>query len=259
MNIGIIGCGFVGSTVANFLEDHSINVWRIDPKLYPATDIFDLREKLEAFIICVPTPEGKDGICDDSIIRTVIEQLDTDKPILLKSTVTPDLMEAYPSNVTYNPEFLRARSAKKDFANQEVFVLGTDDEQQFTFWSNLFSHLNTDAVQTDRTTASMIKYTHNAWLATKVAFFHELFENLPEGTNYSTLTSTLGKMKNIGSSHMIAPGFEGTLGYAGACFPKDVKALTNLLDHSILEQVKVTNKRLTKRRINATYYRENCY
>ena len=46
MNIGVIGCGFVGATVADFLEGHLVNVWRIDPKLYPATDIFDLREKL---------------------------------------------------------------------------------------------------------------------------------------------------------------------------------------------------------------------
>jgi UDPglucose 6-dehydrogenase len=247
MNIGVIGCGFVGATVADFLEDHLVNVWRIDPKLYPETDIFDLREKLEAFIVCVPTPQGKDGVCDDSIIKTVINQLDTDKPILLKSTVTPDLMQSYPSNITYNPEFLRARSAKEDFKKQEVFILGTDDEQQFTFWSNLFSHLNTNVIQTNRTTASMIKYTHNAWLATKVAFFHELFENAPQDMNYSTLTSTLGQMKNIGSSHMIAPSFEGTLGYGGHCFPKDVKALTNMLEHSILEQVIKTNETLNKR------------
>ena len=97
-----------------------------------------------------------------------------------------------------------------------------------------------------RTTASMIKYTHNVWLATKVAFFHELFLNTRrmEDFNYSELTSTLGSMKNIGPSHMIAPNFEGTFGYGGHCFPKDVKALTNLLDHSILEQLIESNDKL---------------
>lgn len=246
MNIAVIGCGFVGNAVADFLEGHLVNVWRIDPKLYPATNIFDLREKLEAFIICVPTPEGKDGECDDSIVRTVINQLDTNKPILLKSTVTPSAMRDYPNNVTYNPEFLRARTAKQDFANQKVFVLGGENEEQMTFWENLFNHLNTNVVKTNRTTASMIKYTHNAWLATKVAFFHELFENMPRDTNYSELTSVLGQMPNIGPSHMIAPSFEGGLGYSGHCFPKDVKALTNEIDHSILEQIKITNSRLRR-------------
>ena len=161
-------------------------------------------------------------------------------------------MEKYPSNVTYNPEFLRASQAKDDFQKQELFILGGDNEEHMTFWENLMvPHLNDALVKRmSRATASMIKYTHNAWLATKVAFFHELFKNLPNDVSYSTLTSTLGQMKNIGPSHMIAPSFEGTLGYGGHCFPKDVKALTNILEHSILEQVITTNKHLNERKFN---------
>ena len=249
MNISVIGCGFVGTTVADFLETHMVKVARIDPAKHSNT--LDDARTVDAHIVCVPTPELENGTCDDGIVKLVLNELDTNKPILLKSTVTPNLIEKYPSNVTYNPEFLRQRNAKQDFANQEVFILGTDDEQQFKFWSNLFSHLNTNMIHTNRTTASMIKYTHNAWLATKVAFFHELFKNAPRDMDYSTLTSTLGQMKNIGPSHMIAPSFEGTLGYGGACFPKDVKALTNILEHSILEQVIKTNEDLNKRILNS--------
>ena len=249
MNIAVIGVGFVGSAVSEFLESHMIDVWKVDPKWY-STTVSDVREQCDAFIVCVPTPSKDNGDCDDSIVEQVINQLNTDKPILLKSTVTPDLMQSYPNNVTYNPEFLRARSALEDFKKQEVFILGTENEEHMTFWKNLFSHLNTNVIETNRSTASMIKYTHNAWLATKVAFFHELFKNLPNDVSYSTLTSTLGQMKNIGPSHMIAPSFEGTLGYGGHCFPKDVKALTNILEHSILEQVITTNKHLNERKFN---------
>lgn len=248
MKIAVIGCGFVGATVANYLEKHLVEVYRVDPKYYDTT-VFDIRETCEAFIVCVPTPEGKDGVCDDSAIVQVINQLDTQKSILLKSTVTPDLMREYPSNVTYNPEFLRALHAEKDFENQELFILGGEDQEQITFWSNLFSHLNTKVVVTNRTTASMIKYTHNAWLATKVAFFHEIFANAPKDMNYSMMTSTLAQIKNIGPSHMMVPSDAGTLGYGGHCFPKDVKALTNIIDHSILEQTIITNKRLNKRSV----------
>ena len=248
MKIAVIGCGFVGATVANYLEKHLVEVHRVDPKYYDTT-VFDIRETCEAFIVCVPTPEGKDGVCDDSAIVQVINQLDTQKPIMLKSTATPDLMREYPSNVTYNPEFLRALHAEKDFENQELFILGSEDQEQITFWSNLFSHLNTKVVVTNRTTASMIKYTHNAWLATKVAFFHEIFANAPKDMNYSMMTSSLAQMKNIGPSHMMVPSDTGTLGYGGHCFPKDVKALTNTIDHSILEQTIITNKRLNKRSV----------
>jgi len=253
MKIAVIGCGFVGSTVADFLEGHLVTVSRVDPKLYPHTEISRGINECDAFIICVPTPENKDGTCDDSIVRTVIEQLDTHKPILLKSTVTPDLIEQYPGNVTYNPEFLRANSAKQDFAKQEQFILGGMDESHMDFWEKLFvPYLNSVLVKRmSRTTASMIKYTHNAWLATKVAFFHELYLNTRDmdNLNYSTLTSTLGYMKNIGPSHMIAPNLEGKFGYGGHCFPKDVKALTKLTDHSILEQVIDTNDSLKEKSV----------
>tara|TARA_B100001057_G_C22744796_1_gene909302 strand:+ start:77 stop:829 length:753 start_codon:yes stop_codon:yes gene_type:complete len=250
MNIAVIGCGFVGGTVADFLESHLVNVWRIDPKLYPNTELESIKAKMGAFIICVPTPESEDGSCDDSIVKKVIKDLNTHKPILLKSTVTPDLMGYYPSNVTYNPEFLRANSAKEDFQKQEVFILGGEDENQLDYWSKMFLPYlpNTLEKRMSRTSAAMVKYTHNAWLATKVAFFHELFLNTKnmKDFNYSDLTSTLGYMKNIGPSHMLAPNFDGKLGFGGHCFPKDVKALTNTVKHSILSKVIETNKELNR-------------
>tara|TARA_B100001175_G_scaffold103067_1_gene87449 strand:- start:1378 stop:2121 length:744 start_codon:yes stop_codon:yes gene_type:complete len=246
MNIAVIGCGFVGETVAEFLESHLVNVWRIDPKLYPSTKIVDC----DAYIICVPTPEGKDGECDDSIVKEVISELNTYKPILLKSTVTPDLLESYPNNVTYNPEFLRASNAKQDFVNQEVFILGGDSEEHMQFWENVFVPYFNKAIvkRMSRSTASMVKYTHNAWLALKVAFFHELYLNTRDmNISYSDLTSTLGYMKNIGPSHMIAPNFEGKFGYGGHCFPKDVKALTKVTEHSILKELIESNEKLRRK------------
>ena len=248
MKIAVIGVGFVGNAVSQFLQKNLHEIVDVDPKL-SSTTVFDVRETCEAFILCLPTPSNEDGSCDDSIIRTVINQLDTHKPILLKSTVTPDLLDDYPSNVTYNPEFLRALHAEEDFKNQKHFILGGEDEQQLTIWKDVFTNLNASVVETNRTTASMIKYTHNAWLATKVAFFHEIFENGPNDMNYSELTSTLAQMTNIGPSHMIAPNFDGNLGYNGYCFPKDMKALTSCIDHSIIEQVMITNKKLNKRSI----------
>ena len=33
--IAVFGCGFVGGTVADFLEQGGVEVIRVDPKLYP--------------------------------------------------------------------------------------------------------------------------------------------------------------------------------------------------------------------------------
>lgn len=247
--IAVFGVGFVGSTIANYLEKQYHTVIRVDINLYPDTDPRKAINDCEGVVVCVPTPSNEDGTCDDSIVKTVLELAKNKQHILLKSTVTYDLMENYPDQVVYSPEFLRELTAEKDFANQKTLVFGAQHETYTEFWENVFSNLGCDIVRTNRTTASMIKYVHNAWLGTKVAFFHELFKVAPKDMNYSKVTSTLARMPNIGPSHMIVPNLDGNLGYGGSCFPKDIKALTNVLEHSILKQVNSTNRGLNETKV----------
>ena len=250
MKIAIFGCGFVGGTVADFLEEtyegNDTKIVRVDPLLYPEQDPQEAITNADGIIICVPTPSQYFGACDDSIIHKVLKLCDESTPILLKSTVTPDLIQDYPANVTYNPEFLREAHAKEDFENQHTFILGyhENNEKDAKWWASLFNIADWDVVYTNRRTASMIKYTHNAWLATKVAWFHELYSELPPGIEYDTLCSALGRFPTIGSTHMQVPNSNGTLGYSGKCFPKDLKALTKVVKHSILNTVKKTNTKL---------------
>ena len=255
MKIAVFGCGYVGGTVADWLESQEHTVYRIDPKLYPMTDKDEALMECSHVIIAVPTPMLEDGTCDDSAVKEILSDhaMDYRHKILLKSTVTPDLINNYPVQVCVSPEFLRARHAKQDFENSEVLVIGHHDNnsRDADEWAELFAPLNCPVTKCSRETASMIKYTHNAWLATKVAFFHELFKRTRnmENFNYNDLSMTLSRMKNIGASHMIVPNDEGGLGYTGHCFPKDIEALTNFFKHSILEQVKATNKQLNKDRV----------
>jgi len=256
--IAVFGCGFVGGTVADFLEQRErerlwkVDVTRIDPKLYPENDPMDAIVKADGIIICVPTPSKEDGSCDDRHIREVLNLCSHRERILLKSTVTPDLLSSYTPNVVYNPEFLREASAKEDFENQNIQIFGHHDDvyDDACWWADLFNEIHTKPIATEftnRETASMIKYVHNAWLATKVAWFHELYNKIQPEVNYGTLSSVLGKFPTIGSTHMLVPNSKGTLGYSGSCFPKDCLALTNSVDHSILKYVvKVNETLLTK-------------
>ena len=255
MNIAVFGCGYVGGTVADWLESQEHTVYRIDPKLYPMTDKDEALMECSHVIIAVPTPMLEDGTCDDSAVKEILSDtaMDYRHKILLKSTVTPDLINNYPVQVCVSPEFLRARHAKQDFENSEVLVIGhhENNSRDADEWIEMFVKLTPQITKCSRETASLIKYTHNAWLATKVAFFHELFKRTRnmENVNYNDLSMTLSRMKNIGASHMIVPNDEGGLGYTGHCFPKDIEALTNFFKHSILEQVKATNKQLNKDRV----------
>ena len=260
--IAVFGCGFVGGTVADFLENGlgyyskrekerlwNVEVTRVDPKLYPDTDPTEAIMNTDGIIICVPTPSMENGSCDDKHIKEVLELCDYRTKILLKSTVTPDLLSSYVPNVVYNPEFLREASAKEDFANQHTQIFGHHNNayDDAVWWADLFNEIHSKPIATEftnRETASMIKYVHNAWLATKVAWFHELYDTMQPEVNYGTLSSVLGKFSTIGSTHMLVPNSQGTLGYSGSCFPKDVKALTNILNHSIIKNVVKVNETL---------------
>lgn len=243
MSFLVIGCGFVGETVAQSLEEQGKSVVRIDPK-YNDNKIKDWKDKATGVIIAVPTPTV-DGKCDDSIIRTVLNELNTETRVLLKCTVPPSMLSQYSKNVTYNPEFLRAKTAKEDWDNQKNFVLG-GSEMDCYFWSQVFSYLDVNFITTDRNTASMVKYMHNAWLATKVAFFHEIYYNKSDMYNHKEMTNILSLFENIGPSHMQAPNDEGKLGYGGHCFPKDTQAFYDFTDSKILKAVIETNEKLNE-------------
>tara|TARA_B100001115_G_C15714713_1_gene347319 strand:- start:20 stop:730 length:711 start_codon:yes stop_codon:yes gene_type:complete len=233
----VIGCGFVGGTIADSLEELGNEVVRIDPRLNN-NKIRDYKHA-EGAIICLPTPTIN-GEPDDSIIKKVVDGLPNMR-ILIKSTILPNQIEKYPVNVTYSPEFLREKHAKFDYQNQKICVWGGADT---SFWLTKFKDLKKQNVITNRTTASMIKYVHNSWLATKVAFFHELYSKLYNGTKYNEMIGILSMFENIGPSHMKVE----KLGYDGSCFPKDVEAFTNFTGSEILKKVMEVNDELVRSR-----------
>ena len=233
----VIGCGFVGGTIADSLEELGNEVVRIDPRLNN-NKIRDYKHA-EGAIICLPTPTIN-GEPDDSIIKKVVDGLPNMR-ILIKSTILPNQIEKYPVNVTYSPEFLREKHAKFDYQNQKICVWGGADT---SFWLTKFKDLKKQNVITNRKTASMIKYVHNSWLATKVAFFHELYSKLYNGTKYNEMIGILSMFENIGPSHMKVE----KLGYDGSCFPKDVEAFTNFTGSEILKKVMEVNDELVRSR-----------
>ena len=82
--------------------------------------------------------------------------------------------------------------------------------------------------KTDLITASLLKYTINSWLATKVVFFnevHNLFEATGSKFSWEQFTDMLTRDPRVGDSHLSVPGPDGKFGFGGHCFPKDTRAL----------------------------------
>lgn len=242
MKLLSVGYGFVGSTVGKSIAAHISEHVIIDPKLTSHT--IKMHSDADAAIVCLPTPTV-DGVCDDSLVASVIAELNEANPdmhILLKSTVTPQQLEAYPPNVTYNPEFLREAYAVEDYNNQTFLILGGYGG----YWHRVFTYLqDVEIIRTDRSTASMVKYMYNTWLAMKVAYFHEVYNNKSHNYNHTEMIQILSMFPNIGSTHMTAPNSEGKLGFGGACFPKDTKAFADYTGSEILHKVVSVNERLS--------------
>jgi len=79
--------------------------------------------------------------------------------------------------VVSNPEFLREGAAIQDFTHPDRIVVGTDDERARALLAEIYRPLCLNAapmLYVGRRTAELIKYTSNAFLATKITFINEI-------------------------------------------------------------------------------------
>ena len=256
--IGIIGYGFVGKATS---KGFSVNteLFIVDPIL--GTSVSDLNEfKPEYIFICVPTPMLKDGNQDFTAVIDVFKEILKNKipaHIILKSTVTPSnikIAETFIENFIYNPEFLREKHAEEDFINTSMIILGGGMENQEKIKKLYKNHSickTNNYVFTDKLTASLIKYSINSFLASKVIFFNQLkdlFDASGAEEDWDNFINTITMDDRIGNSHMDVPGHDDRLGFGGACFTKDTAALIKYSESlkqefSLLKKVvKINNK-----------------
>ncbi len=200
-----------------------------------------------AVFVAVGTPATADGHADLSAVRaaarTIARELDGPTVIVNKSTVpveTGDLVAAivrehrtarHDAVVVSNPEFLREGSAVADFFAPDRIVIGCEDPQAEALLRALYAPLNAPLVVTDVRTAEMIKYTANAFLATKVSFANEIAAICERvGADVKTVVAGAGADKRIGTAFLGAG-----LGFGGSCLPKDVAALRRIAEDAAVE------------------------
>jgi UDPglucose 6-dehydrogenase len=168
----------------------------------------------------------------------------------------PDLDVA----VVSNPEFLREGAAIHDFKHPDRIVIGTDDERAKRVAAEIYRPLNLNQVPilyTGRRTAELIKYTANAFLATKITFINEIADLCEKaGADVKEVARGIGLDNRIGSKFLHAgPGF------GGSCFPKDVRALIKTAqDYDVplrileaVETVNDTRKRAMARKVSSAF------
>ena len=136
-------------------------------------------------------------------------------------------------DVVSNPEFLREGSAVYDTFNPDRIVLGSNGPRALEMMQELYQPIverkfsedsslpPVPVVVTDLSSAEMIKYAANSFLATKISFVNEIANICDRvGADVVQVAKGIGLDSRIGNKFL-----QAGIGWGGSCFPKDVSAL----------------------------------
>ena len=236
MNIGLIGNGFVGNAILeNLKESYTFYVYDKDPEKANANSVRDVCHNTKIIFVALPTPMRKDGSCDLSIIYNVMTQISywyNDNIVVLKSTVPPGTCEKIKKihsnlRIVFSPEFLTEANYIEDFRDCNRMIFGGESEDTgecVKVLSSVFPEKS--YLITDLKTAETVKYFINTFLAVKVIFANEIKDICDAAdVDYNSVKRLALFDSRIGSSHLQVPGPDGSRGFGGTCFPKDINAL----------------------------------
>ena len=255
MKIGIVGLGFVGGAMYKSFMMKGIDVVGYDKfkddGVKSITELF----KCDIVFLCLPTLFSEEKCeYDKSALEEVLEcfeENEYDGVVVLKSTVEPETTNAFSKmykklRISYNPEFLTARTAFKDFHNQTHVVLGkglNSTEKDMKQLEELYKTYYPNIIVSHCTSleSESMKIMCNTYYSIKIMAFNEFYLMCKNnGSNYETIKSLMIKNGWVNPMHTDVPGPDGLIGYGGACFPKDTKALNKYMErlgtpHGVLE------------------------
>lgn len=197
-------------------------------------DNLDAVAECRVVFLALPTPPNGDGSADTRIVEAVAHEIalavEPDAVLVLKSTVPVGTTQRVQdivigaggsSPVVANPEFLREGSSVADFDRPSRIVIGSHDRAAVEVMLDLYADFDTNVVVTDPSSAELIKYASNAYLATRISFANELARLCEAaGADVAHVLHGVGADPRIGHGY-----FQPGPGYGGSCLPKDTRGL----------------------------------
>ncbi len=219
INVGIVGCGFIGGALKNWLEEHNKEV-----KIYisdPYKGYNDKMDDCDVVFISIHIPTEADGSQNLKVLEQIIEGL-PNCPIFIRTTMLPHtcdkLSQKYNKKIYFMPEFLTERTAYQDFSSQPMVFCGEEDLLKKIFIGKKYITMTS-------LEAEITKYVHNVFGALKVTYFNGVYDLCQKiGCDFEKIRKGVLLSGYINDVHTFVPGPDGKLGYGGKCFPKDVNA-----------------------------------
>lgn len=261
-SVAIIGYGYVGKAVEAFFRSHYKTVIYDPPLGYTDKDAVNAASLA---VICVPTPMSADGSVDLSFIEGTFEWL-TAPLILIKSTVPPGttarLTKQYSleERLVFSPEYIgegkytvpfwKGWPHPTDMKLHNFFIFGGAPRAmtQILEYFKRIAGPSARFMQTDSTTAELVKYMENSWLAAKVTFVNEFYEIAKAfGVDYNELRELWLLDGRVEPSHTLV--FTESRGFGGKCLPKDLNGIVRASEQAgyspnLLKQVLSSNTQM---------------
>lgn len=256
--VGVVGHGYIGQAVDELFAPYCRRVIydRAKPELQTLDEVVG---SAQVIFVAVPTPMESDGSCHTGIVESVLQDVQNAAVrvgrdvrsfiVVLKSTVPPGFTARMSSQLSlrlvFSPEFLTEKNSVDDFRRASRVLLGGDLEDAkivFKFFESVWADRLPDTyvdnpdgpvniIRCDPTVAELTKYFTNCYLATCVTFANEMYrvcQALGQRCSYDTVKTLALLDQRISPSHLDVPGHDGSLGFGGSCFPKDVNSMVHV-------------------------------
>lgn len=252
MKILLIGYGNIGQKIFHediepFIKDNEINIYDTNPKYNKINYFINpsqiKKQHFNIIYITVPT-NTINHKCDTSIVEEVLKQYSSfTDVILLKSTVpvgfTEKMNKIY-HNIIFSPEF----KSTTQFGSKENFLILGGNKKLSKTIAKFYKKIKPADFKiryTDSTTAEMVKYMENCFLAMKVTFCNEFADHCNKiGIDYDELRDLFLLDERINPSHTIV--FSEQPYYNSHCFNKDIPAFNEQFHGKLMECVEKINK-----------------
>ena len=198
----ITGYGVVGHHLAT--EIAALNPLIYDKYKEPYTTRPSVPIDLE--FVCVDTPLTETSLCDRTEVYNVLRQT-TAKVVVIKSTVLPGTTaharEQFGKRIVFSPEFYGGTQHCNNFQFDYTVLGGEKADCLYVqqILQDCYDARHSFRI-TDSTTAELLKYMENSWLATKVSFcaqFAQLAEEF--GVCYEDLRELFILDPRVNPSH----------------------------------------------------------
>lgn len=288
--IAIIGSGVVGQATGRGLLSlgHDITFCDINPLVLEKLEKSGLKtchmenldgKEYEMFLLSVFTPtidEKVDLRFLFSAVASVGKAIKNKRDysvMTMRSTVPPGTLEdqfipalerfsgkkaGKDFGVCMNPEFLREKSAEKDFKNPWVVVMGCLDRKSEQIMDELYESIDCPKIHLSLKEAEMMKYVHNLWNANKISFFNEMrMVSEVKGIDADKIFGAV--ILSAEASWNKEYGIKNFGPFGGTCLPKDTLGFLTWARENLgkrlplLESVIKVNEAVKEKRIHNLY------